>query len=149
MDRLRADSCVVTVSCLILLVGHKQGMSQALFTLHFRAATAVKAGKVWCLPRFWVSIRSYKKPVKKILGLNIGPCLAQIRRGGPVFDESAVVCSQELKLSKLQWDKRFKCRGYLAGAVQPKNLDPITFSLLPPMYSYCPKEDSLCLTSLV
>ena len=30
---------------------------------------AGKAGKVWSLPRFWVSIRSYKKqPVKKIWG---------------------------------------------------------------------------------
>ena len=28
--------------------------------LNFRAATAGKAGKVWSLPRFWVSIRSYK-----------------------------------------------------------------------------------------
>ena len=34
-----------------------------------RAATAGKAGKVWSLPRFWVSIRSYKKqPVKKFWG---------------------------------------------------------------------------------
>ena len=34
-----------------------------------RAATAEKAGKVWSLPRFWVSIRSYKKqPVKKFWG---------------------------------------------------------------------------------
>ena len=35
----------------------------------YRAATAGKVGKVWSLPRLWVSIRSYKKqPVKKILG---------------------------------------------------------------------------------
>ena len=35
----------------------------------FRAATVGKAGKVWSLPRFWVSIRSYKKqPVKKFWG---------------------------------------------------------------------------------
>jgi hypothetical protein len=34
-----------------------------------RAATAGKEGKVWSLPRFWVSIRSYKKqPVKNFLG---------------------------------------------------------------------------------
>ena len=34
-----------------------------------RAATAGKVGKVWSLPKFWVSIRSYKKqPVKKIWG---------------------------------------------------------------------------------
>ena len=32
-----------------------------------RAAMVDKAGKVWSLPRFWVSIHSYKKqPVKKI-----------------------------------------------------------------------------------
>ena len=34
-----------------------------------RAASAGKAGKVWSFPRFWVSIRSYKKqPVKKFWG---------------------------------------------------------------------------------
>ena len=34
-----------------------------------RAAMAGKAGKVWSLPRFWVSIRSYKKQlVKKFWG---------------------------------------------------------------------------------
>ena len=34
-----------------------------------RAATAGKADKVWSLPRFWVSIPSYKKqPVKKFWG---------------------------------------------------------------------------------
>ena len=34
-----------------------------------RAATAGKAPKAWALPRFWVSIRSYKKqPVKKNWG---------------------------------------------------------------------------------
>ena len=34
-----------------------------------RAATAGKAGKVWSLHRFWVSIRSYKKqPIKNIFG---------------------------------------------------------------------------------
>ena len=33
------------------------------------AATARKAGKVWSLPRFWISIHSYKKqPVKKFGG---------------------------------------------------------------------------------
>ena len=32
-------------------------------------ATAGKAPKAWALPRFWVSIRPYKKqPVKKIWG---------------------------------------------------------------------------------
>ena len=37
--------------------------------MNFRAATADKAGKVWSLPRFWVSIRTYKKqPVKKCWG---------------------------------------------------------------------------------
>ena len=46
---------------------------------------AAKAAKFWSLPKFWVSIRSYKKqPVKN--GQNIGPCLAQIRRGGPAED---------------------------------------------------------------
>ena len=35
----------------------------------FRAATASKADKVWSLPRFWVSIRSYnEQPVKKNCG---------------------------------------------------------------------------------
>ena len=34
-------------------------------TQEVRAATAGKAGKVWSLPRFWVSIRSYKKQLVK------------------------------------------------------------------------------------
>ena len=35
----------------------------------YRAATAGKAGKVWSLSRFWVSIHSYKKQlVKNIWG---------------------------------------------------------------------------------
>ena len=39
------------------------------FFVQFRAATAGKAPKAWALPRFWVSIRSYrKKQVKKIQG---------------------------------------------------------------------------------
>ena len=39
----------------------------------YRAATAGKAPKAWALPRFWVSIRSYKKqPVKKIWGRILG-----------------------------------------------------------------------------
>ena len=38
-----------------------------------RGATADKAPKAWALPRFWVSIRSYKKqPVKKIWGRILG-----------------------------------------------------------------------------
>ena len=41
--------------------------------LMFRAATAGKAPKAWALPRFWVSIRSYKKPpIKKIWGRILG-----------------------------------------------------------------------------
>ena len=37
--------------------------------LYTRVATAAKAAKDWSLPRFWVSIHSYKKqPVKKIWG---------------------------------------------------------------------------------
>ena len=37
-----------------------------VFSLLLRAVTAAKAAKDWSLPRFWVSIRSYKKePVKK------------------------------------------------------------------------------------
>ena len=46
------------------------GFYKVLFNylLSNRAATAGKAGKVWSLPRFWVSICSYKKqPVKKFL----------------------------------------------------------------------------------
>ena len=44
-------------------------MQALLSTLLFRAATAGKAGKVWSLSRFWVSIRSYKKqPNKKFWG---------------------------------------------------------------------------------
>ena len=40
---------------------------------HFRGATAGKAPKSRALPRFWVSIRSYKKqPVKKIWGRILG-----------------------------------------------------------------------------
>ena len=39
-----------------------------------RVATAGKAGKVWSLPRFWVSIFSYKKqPVKTFLGRILDP----------------------------------------------------------------------------
>ena len=39
----------------------------------FMAATAGKAPKAWALPRFWVSIHSYKKqPVKKIWGRILG-----------------------------------------------------------------------------
>ena len=38
-------------------------------SLHLRIATTGKAGKIWSLRRFWVSIRSYKKQlVKKFLG---------------------------------------------------------------------------------
>ena len=38
-----------------------------------RGATAGKAPKAWALPRFWVSIRSYKKPpIKKIWGRILG-----------------------------------------------------------------------------
>jgi hypothetical protein len=38
-----------------------------------RGATAGKAPKAWDWPRFWVSIRSYKKqPVKKICGRILG-----------------------------------------------------------------------------
>ena len=38
-----------------------------------RAATAGKAPKAWALPRFWVSILSYKKqPVKKNWGRILG-----------------------------------------------------------------------------
>ena len=33
--------------------------------MYIRVATAGKAGKVWSLPRFWVSIRSYKKQLVK------------------------------------------------------------------------------------
>ena len=63
----------------------------SLLTLH-RAATAGKAGKVWPLLRFWVSIRSYKKqPVRKMLGQNIGPCLAQIYRGGLVCGDCLIM----------------------------------------------------------
>ena len=57
----------------------------SLGSVRYRAATADKAGKVWSLPRFWVSIHSYKKqPVKKF-GVEYWtvPCLAQIRHGGP------------------------------------------------------------------
>ena len=41
--------------------------------MDFRGATAGKAPKAWALPRFWVSIRSYKKQlVKKIWGRILG-----------------------------------------------------------------------------
>jgi hypothetical protein len=40
-----------------------------LMLLSIRAATAGKAPKAWALPRFWVSIGSYKKQLaKKIWG---------------------------------------------------------------------------------
>ena len=38
-----------------------------LFT-YFRATLAGKAGKVWSLPRFWVSIHSYKETTGQKLG---------------------------------------------------------------------------------
>ena len=45
------------------------GVGSDNFGYPFRAAMAGKADKVWSLPRFCVSIRSYKKqPVKKICG---------------------------------------------------------------------------------
>ena len=48
-------------------------MLAAVAAYYARAATAGKAGKVWSLPRFWVSIPSYKKqPVKKIWGKILG-----------------------------------------------------------------------------
>ena len=41
-----------------------------------------KAGKVWSLPRFWVSIRSnIRNKPPKILKQNIRPCLSLIRHG--------------------------------------------------------------------
>ena len=44
-----------------------------LFLVFIRDAMAGKAGKGWSLPRFWVSILSYKKqPVKKIGGRMLG-----------------------------------------------------------------------------
>ena len=64
----------------------------------------------WALPRFWVSIHSYKKLVK-----NIGPCLAQIRRGARVLCTASQVIGGDfarfcglLKIREL----------YLASAVQ-------------------------------
>ena len=43
------------------------------YLLTHRGATAGKALKAWALPRFWVSIRSYKKqPVKKFWGRILG-----------------------------------------------------------------------------
>ena len=37
---------------------------------------STKAPKAWALPRFWVSIHSYKKqPVKKIWARILGPAL--------------------------------------------------------------------------
>ena len=54
-----------------LVIGTKRDISSQNYSRSrhigtLRAATAGKAGKGWTLPRFWVSIRSYKKqPVKK------------------------------------------------------------------------------------
>ena len=54
-----------------------------------RHGTAGKAGKVWPLHRFWVSIHSNIRNNRSIkLGQNIGPCLAQICRGGPAIVQS-------------------------------------------------------------
>ena len=45
----------------------------------YRGATAGKAPKAWALPRFWVSIRSYKKqPVKQIWGRIFAPEFAYL-----------------------------------------------------------------------
>ena len=47
-----------------------------LTDLYSKGATAGKAPKAWALPRFWVSIHSYKKqPVKKIWGRMLGLAL--------------------------------------------------------------------------
>ena len=44
-------------------------MATLIWVTNAGPATAGKAPKAWALPRFWVSILSYKKqPVKKILG---------------------------------------------------------------------------------
>ena len=53
----------------------------------FRAATAGKAPKAWALPKFWVSICSYKKQaVKKIWGRILG--LAWLK-----FAVAALLCT--------------------------------------------------------
>jgi hypothetical protein len=63
-----------------------RGVTDCRSSFCFRGAMAGKAPKAWALPRFWVSMHYYyKQPVKKSLGYNIGPCLAQIRCGAPVF----------------------------------------------------------------
>ena len=68
----------VSVNDLIFQLGYKTASSAHLAqstteNMQIRAATAGKADKVSSLPRFWVSIRSYKKqPVKKNWGRVLG-----------------------------------------------------------------------------
>jgi hypothetical protein len=57
-----------------------------------RGATAGKAPKAWALPRFWISICSYKKQlVKKIWGRILG--LAWLK-----FALAPLVCTAKLKI---------------------------------------------------
>ena len=67
------SSLQISVMDLELLVIEFIMSEEAWSRLGSRAATAGKAPKAWALPRFWVSIRSYKKqPVKKIWGRILG-----------------------------------------------------------------------------
>ena len=53
-----------------IIVIRVSGVSKSIL---IKGATAGKAPKAWALPRFWVSIRSYKKQlVKKIWGRILG-----------------------------------------------------------------------------
>ena len=64
---------------------------------------AGKAGKVWSLPRFWVSIRSYKKKmVKNILGRILD--LDWLK-----FAVAAQICSKTTQLYQLCFLNKIFC----------------------------------------
>ena len=71
---------------------------------HTRTVMAGKAGKVWSLPRFWVSMRSYKKqPVKTFLGRILDLAWLKFAVAALVFLTAYLVTMLEgLSLSELK-----------------------------------------------
>ena len=74
---------------------------QLIYVDQDRAATAGKAPKAWALPRFWVSIRSYKKQlVKNIWGRVLG--LAWL-----IFTLAALQDSCKKFAINCRWSKKY------------------------------------------
>ena len=70
-----SDSFPIRVQCKYLVVAYTPVIFLVIHNIvqKIRGATTGKASKAWALPRFWVSICSYKKqPVKKIWGRILG-----------------------------------------------------------------------------